>query len=98
MSAESAARDKFGISLKPIVATRVWGMPLPYFQKKGIDAWSWVLVNDSTKMVVHVNTYSSKAGRKFDAKEEPLNEEQLAKKVKGYESLGVEKCPIAIAL
>ena len=89
-------KEKYGIEMKPIAATRAYHRPIDHFKKTdNIDAWSWVLVNDNTNTVVYVNTYRGNAGRKWRPQVFDLNEDKLAKKIKKYSRIDVSDCPIA---
>ena len=88
-------REKFGVVMAPVEATTAYKKPMEHFQAKGIDAWSWVLVDAASGTVVYVNTYGGKAGRKWKPKPLKLSGEKLQKKIKQYEQCPIEECPVA---
>ncbi len=87
-------KNKYGKEMQPLKATRAWVKPIDHFQSRGIDAKSWVLVDDEANKVVYVNTYSDKPGKKWSPKFFDLNEGKLEKKVKGYQKIDVADCPL----
>jgi hypothetical protein len=82
-------RETFGVAMAPTPATRVFKKQMEHF--RNIDGWAWILVNDKTKVVVHVNTYRGKAGRKWKARELPLNDNTT----KTYQEVSISDCPVA---
>jgi len=76
-------------------ATRAYRKALEYFQNKGHDAWSWVLINDNTQKVVYANTYGDTKKKDTKLKEFPINKDKLAKKLKEFEETDISECPIA---
>ena len=80
-----------------MTVTRAFKKAMAHFQEKGIDAWSWALVDDNACKVVYVNVYNGSAGKKWTPKEHDFTDEaQLAKKLKGYEAAVVGDCPVSI--
>ena len=95
MNDDKEKREKFGINMEAIEVTRVFKKPMEHFQTRGMDAFAWVLVNDSTKKVVHANIYGGKVGRKWKPRILELDADKLQKKLKTYVAADVADCPLA---
>ena len=92
---EKEKRDKYGVDMLPAKATSAYKKQMQHFQNKGMEAWSWILINGKENTVVYVNTYRGNAGRKWKPKFLDLDVDKLQKKAKQYEVCAVDECPIA---
>ena len=99
-----ALRLKFGVSMAPIAATRVYRKPMD-FDHKNVDTQSWILITPDNK-IVRANSYDGNLKKNYDAKqfthEVPLtngeiDEKALTRKLKGYTQVEISECPFATA-
>ena len=45
-------KDKYGAQEEPVQASRVYRRKMPYFGKDSVEAWAWILVDDSRRQAV----------------------------------------------
>lgn len=88
-------RDRYGVNMAPVPATKAYKKPLEHFVNKGIEAFSWILVNDSDNTIVYANTYRGKVGDKWRPKIMKMGTDTLQKKLRGYVEVPVTECPVA---
>ncbi len=56
-------KKKYGVTMAPIPCTEAWRRDMPFDHKsKGIETWSYILIDRYRGTRVHVNTYNGATG------------------------------------
>jgi len=58
-------RRKFGVTRRPLEATRVYGREMG-FDHKDVDTRTLLVINEDDRTYIHVNLYNGNMGRNFD--------------------------------
>lgn len=91
-----AERALYGVSGKPIVATKVLHSPFKNFSHDATKAESWILINEKAGTVVFANSYNGHLGADFAPVArtlDSLNTEKHKRRMKEFKEVPKSKWP-----
>lgn len=96
--AELQLRRQFGRRQAPVLATHAYRLPLTPLRHNGLRVEKWVLVNDRRQTMTFLTTYNGTPGSNYDAQRNtrPFDLFELCARLKNFEQVPVEYCPVAI--
>lgn len=78
-------------------ATRVLMKELQSFKDRGIDAKSWVLINEKDGTRTHFNSYDGEAQPVVSAQLHDLSPKKIRQLGREYKEVDISECPFATA-
>ncbi len=69
---DKETRKQYGLSMKPLNATRVLQKPMNSGDFNGQTAFCLLVINDVDQTITPMNTYNGNAGSNFTARPRPL--------------------------